>query len=113
MSKDEKCGHVNRHSYGVNHKLDNLACEKAAGHDGLHGALHDEETSRLGEGVSAEQAAQFEYIELPPQYAGQAPRGIYKGRIWREWSDAAGTPAKDIVPVSPGIEIIQADLSKF
>lgn len=71
----ELCGHINRHSNGVDGKPDNLACEKPLGHSGNHGAMHEELRS-FGEG------------------GGTEPKGF----TWREWLDIAGTPVDQIKP---------------
>lgn len=61
--ESKKCGHVNKQSYGLDGKLDNLRCALEKGHSGDHFAKHEE----LHEGVELEAEA--------------------------FWGDAAGEPA--------------------
>lgn len=100
MAEKDQCGHVNKHSY--NHEgLDELACTKPKDHEGLHGALHYERARKISAMLTNEEAEKFTRREIDGEL-------MHEGEIYREWSDIAGTPADEIVPVSPGIEIIQS-----
>lgn len=80
MSSAGKCGHINRHSRGVRGAPDNLACTKDRGHDGNHGAEHDEYAmSDVGE------------IEV-------GGKRFTHVRVWREWGNAAGIEPGKIIP---------------
>ena len=73
--EEELCGHINRHSYGPDGKLDNLKCTLPKGHPGNHRALHEEYRSYNA------------MVETTP-----------KPDNWREWTDDAGIPADQIKP---------------
>ena len=76
-----KCGHINRHSLGLDNKADNLACTRDRGHDGLHGADH------------------LELVESTAANAEAIGRKRYeRKKVFREWSDQAGTPVSQIQP---------------
>jgi hypothetical protein len=78
------CGHINRHSIGIDNKPDNPACDLPKGHAGDHHGVHkmkvererfyERETGRL---------LKIEYDEAEAE---------------THWSDMAGTPVKDIKP---------------
>ena len=68
------CGHINRHSYGINGELDNISCTLPAGHSGDHGAPHLERD--YGEGGAV----------------------TWEGERWADWTDMAGTPADQLKP---------------
>ena len=80
----EICGHVNRHSYGVDRELDNITCDLPKGHDGDHSAMHDElqktENVKIVDGTEVVSVT-YETI--------QQRRG---------WTDMAGTPVSQITP---------------
>lgn len=90
----ELCGHINRHSYGVNGKLDNLSCEKEKGHEGNHGAWHFER--HYGPALQD---------DINPRI--YHPQLSWEGDRWTEWNDDAGTPVELIkpkpLPRKPGI----------
>lgn len=79
------CGHINRHSIGMDGVLDNLACERELGHDGDHGAWHYE----IHFGPSLRD-------EVNPRI--MHPQINFEGDVWGEWSDMAGTPVSEIKP---------------
>lgn len=72
------CGHINKHSKNMAGELDNLACEKDAGHDGNHGAHHLQ--------------------RLPADGGKILLVGGKEEKVWTEWNDAAGTLASEIKP---------------
>ncbi len=45
-AKKEVCGHINKHSFGVDGKPDNPVCFLKPGHDGLHRGKHFRRTFR-------------------------------------------------------------------
>lgn len=92
------CGHINRHSYGADGKLDNLKCTLEKGHDGLHQAEHYEVATQL--------SASYEGGEFRSTIVDG--KEVYEATVVRQWSDAAGIPAKEISPGNPGVQIIQA-----
>lgn len=94
------CGHVNKHSFGIDGKPDNLQCTLEKGHEGLHSALHHEEGTQLSGMLDTSEQETFEWNE---------ERKVYEGYILRHWDDMAGIPAKDIKPRNPGEEILNAD----
>jgi hypothetical protein len=100
MPKAEKCGHINRHSIGVDGKPDNLECTLDSGHPGAHSAPHHEIAKQLSGTLEDEDRDVFEtkYDEQGELY--------YEGHPLRSWTDAAGIPAKEIKPVSPGLELV-------
>jgi hypothetical protein len=79
----ELCGHVNRHSMGVDGLPDNMTCFRPKGHDGLHRGkhlvrftVHQKDGKRIiGEVVRQELVQES------------------------EWSDGAGIPFEDTPPV--------------
>lgn len=76
-----KCGHVNRHSLGLDNQPDSLACARDSGHDGLHGAAH------------------LEFVESTAAAAETIGRKRYeRKKVYREWSDMAGIPVSQIQP---------------
>ena len=77
-----KCGHLTRHSHGIDGKHDNLACTREPGHDGNHGAEH------------------LELVESPVGTIEIGRKKYVKKNIYREWSDVAGTPVSQI-PLQP------------
>jgi hypothetical protein len=94
------CGHVNRHSFGVDGKPDNLQCTLPKGHDGLHSAQHYEGGTQLSGMLSADDLEAFVWNEETERY---------EGIILRHWNDMAGIPAKDIKPAKPGETLLNAD----
>lgn len=87
---NELCGHVNRHSFDTDHKLDNLTCDLPTGHTGDHSALHMElqrtENANIIDGK--------EVISVT----------FEKFAVRRGWNDMAGTPTSEIpapAPVNP------------
>lgn len=97
-----KCGHVNRHSVDVNGQFDDLKCVLEKGHEGLHEAPHFERATQLSNGLTSEQADEFTVT------VDEKGKTWYEGTITRQWSDAAGVPAKDIKPRSPGEHLVQS-----
>lgn len=97
-----KCKHVNRHSYGIDGKLDNLECVLEEGHDGLHEAPHYEVATQLSGTLDEEDTSTFNVV------TDKNGNVYYEGTVTRRWSDAAGVPAKDIKPESPGVHLVQA-----
>ena len=75
-----KCGHINRHSLGIKGMPDDLACELDPGHPGNHKAMH------------------MEYVPDDKGDTIISKRPHLLKKVEREWSDMAGTPAKDIMP---------------
>lgn len=90
--QDNLCGHINRHSYGADGKLDNLSCTRAKGHDGDHGAMH------------------YEVHHAPP-YRDEFNSRIVKSEVmaegeqWTAWLDIAGTPVGEIKPDLTSIDL--------
>lgn len=97
------CGHINRHSYGVDGKPDELSCDLPLGHEGNHGAWHYEEGTQLSSMLTDDESQKFEV-----KYMDDDGKPLYAGTIRREWNDMAGIPANEIKPNTPGIEIINA-----
>lgn len=97
------CGHINRHSFGVDGEPDNLACERPKAHLGNHGADQLQRSRNLGEALSPSMTASFK----PVLHKETGERLYYEGKIWSEWGDLAGTPADEIVPMKPGETMIE------
>jgi len=95
----ELCGHINRHSLGLDGKPDNLACTLPKGHTGNHSAEHYEVATQVSGMLEDVQSMEF----------NQLPDGKMEITTLREWGDMAGIPAKDIVPARPGVELLNAD----
>lgn len=102
MAKAEKCGHINRHSVGVDGKPDNLECTLPAGHSGPHSAPHHEVAKQMSASLAGNSADQFEPV------VDQLGNVLYEGNPVRYWTDAAGVPANEIVPASPGQHLVEA-----
>lgn len=109
MAREKKCGHKNIHVEP------NLVCEKPLGHEGNHGATEKVKTLQLSAMLDEHEASKFtpEPAFLPDgvtpildAYGNQ--RVLYTGETYSEWSDLAGTPADQIKPGSPGIQVIQS-----
>jgi hypothetical protein len=98
-----KCGHVNKHSLGVDRKPDNLACTLEKGHEGNHSALHFESSTQLSPMLSEAEQNKYNIID------GDDGKTYYEGYIERHWTDDAGIPASEIKPRSPGEQLINAD----
>lgn len=96
------CGHVNMHSLDTNGKPDNLKCVLEKGHEGLHEAPHFERATQLSHGLAGGEADEFDMA------VDEKGRTWYEGTITRQWSDAAGIPAKDIKPSNPGEHLVQS-----
>jgi len=122
---EEKCGHINKHSHDEYGKLDDLACDLEQGHGGDHSAMHFERATKFSEALTQKEAEKFIYMMACPTckkfkvggaycpdcltaFPENTPH-YYEGEIRREWNDAAGTLASEIVPISPGIEVISSD----
>lgn len=101
--KDNICTHVNVHILGEKGKPVNLRCEKEAGHLGLHGAKYHHVVKQFGGMVSTEEVEKYELVE------DEEGNTFYEADLFVEWSDLAGTPTKDIKPVSPGQHLVNAD----
>ena len=87
VEKEKVCGHINRHSYGVDGKLDNLACVLPTGHRGDHSAPHVEES-----------------ITHMREKTGRITGEIRdKKTVTAFWGDMAGTPV-DQIPVPKEIK---------
>lgn len=98
-----KCGHVNKHSRGVDGKPDNLECHLEAGHSGPHEAYHFESTTQLSPMLTEEEQNKFEIVEKDDG------KTYYEGKLLRHWTDMAGTPTNEIIPGSPGVQLENAD----
>lgn len=123
-----ECGHVNRHSYDYQGNLDNLECTQEKGHGGDHSAMHFERGTRFS--TEMQDTSAFKYMrackkckkfvsgeksycqECFEPFPEKTPH-YYEGEILVHWNAAAGRLASEIVPDSPGIEIIPADRSLF
>lgn len=94
----EVCGHVNRHSVGLDKKLDNMSCDLRPGHHGDHEGWHTEyqrhDETRIVKGEE-ETFAVYEAVD-----------------IRRQWSDAAGIPVAEIPPPPPPEQPTMAALDK-
>jgi hypothetical protein len=107
MSEEKKekevvlCGHVNRHS-----PEPHLVCTLEKGHIGNHRATKLVKASQLSGLLEEDMLSLYEYKE------DENGVGWYVGDIPSEWSDIAGTPVSEIVPASPGIEIIDYEQQK-
>ena len=119
-----ECGHVNKHSYDYLGEPDNLKCALEKGHGGDHSAIHFERGTQFS--TELQDTSAFKYMrackkckkfvsgeksycqECFESFAENTPH-YYEGDIEVFWNDKAGIPASEIVPNSPGIEIIQAD----
>lgn len=116
-----KCGHVNKHSYDHRGNLDDLECTLDKNHGGDHSAMHFERGTQFSSGakdltymkackkckkfVSGKKSYCQKCFEPFPE---NAPH-YYEGEIKVFWKDAAGTPVDEIVPRSPGVEVLNAD----
>ncbi len=116
-----KCGHVNKHSYDYQGNLDDLKCALDKDHGGEHSAMHFERGTQFSSEaqdlkykrackkckkfVSGEKSYCQECFEPFPENTPY----YYEGEIEVFWKDAAGTPVSEIVPNSPGIEVLNAD----
>jgi hypothetical protein len=78
----ELCGHINRHSYGIDGQLDNLACDLPKGHAGDHSAMHKEVNVSHMRDVNRKVTGEI--------------RNEYKVRAY--WGDAAGIPVGQLPP---------------
>lgn len=92
------CGHVNRHSVGLDKKLDYMLCDKPPGHSGDHEGDHlewekHEETSI----VHGEEEIRVFYAEVV---------------LRRQWNDAAGVEVKNIPPPVAAPQLSLADLER-
>ena len=84
------------HSFGIDGKPDELACEKDEGHDGNHGAMHLERGQNLLSEVRPEEAKNLRQVVVetktiivegkPKEVGGKQ---VYECEIFREWGDAA------------------------
>lgn len=80
VKKETKCGHVNKHHYGSDGRLQDISCELLKGHDGDHKAV---------------------YMKLIPDHITNN-KGVVIEEHYREqlaetyWGDMAGTPASAI-----------------
>lgn len=102
MAKAEKCGHINRHSIGVDGKPDNLECTLPAGHSGPHSAPHHEIAKQMSASLAGGSADEFEPVR--DEYGNV----LYEGTPVRSWGDAAGIPPGEIVPGSPGQHLVES-----
>src|SRR3990167_7257259 len=75
------CGHVNKHYYGLNGKLEDLTCTLEGGHTGDHSALH---RRKVGTPVTDEKGRVISTTYEEVETLGA-------------WNDAAGTPAANII----------------
>lgn len=90
--QDNLCGHINRHSYGADGKLDNLSCTLPKGHDGLHSALHYER--KFGQPYRDEVNPRIIRNDV-----------MEEGEYLVDWRNEAGTPANEIVPDMSTIDV--------
>jgi hypothetical protein len=100
-----KCGHINKHAYGVDGKPIDLKCELEEGHTGNHRAMHKQKTTKISATLSAEDALKFKQVE-------ENGKTYYVAELPVEWNDMAGTPVDEIVPGSPGVQVIQSDFAQ-
>jgi len=87
---EELCGHVNRHSFGTDRKLDNMVCDLLKGHTGDHSGVHDE----------------LVRVENASIVDGREVTSVTYETVQRRcsWNDMAGTPVAELpkpVPVAP------------
>jgi|SaaInl7_135m_RNA_FD_contig_41_761687_length_3531_multi_14_in_0_out_0_4 hypothetical protein len=95
------CGHVNKHS-----PKPFVKCKLIKGHEGNHKGVSPVRTSQLSPHLSNEE---FEKYEIETDENGLT---WHVGEIESEWNDIAGTPANEIIPRSPGVEIIDSASQK-
>ena len=95
-----ECGHVNRHSFGMDGKPDNLACTLEKGHTGDHCAVHDERATSISGALTPEEMNNYKDAIIDG-------KKYYVASVNRFWKDIAGTPANEIKPGSPGEELVQ------
>jgi hypothetical protein len=82
------CGHINRHSHGIDNKPDNLSCTMPLGHTGDHGALHKE--------ASYSSVTVKDTDRSKPRPTGK--HNIIEYEVFAYWNDMAGTPVDQIKP---------------
>ena len=86
VKKPALCGHVNRHSLGVNNKLDNLKCDLKNGHSGDHSGVHTElQRAEDTQIINGEEVIKVTYEKVD---------------VRRGWTAMAGTPVSEM-PVPP------------
>ncbi len=98
------CGHVNKHSYGEDGKLDYLSCTLPPGHAGDNTADHLEAAKELHPDMTAAQMKRFEEVIDP-----KTGEPTYRGMVERSWGEMAGIPVEEIKPSSPGEELLSSD----
>lgn len=81
------CGHINRHSIGLDRKPDNVACDKPKGHNGDHEGEH-EEYIKFYE-TTIENGVEITRVKLVAE----------KRRV--QWGDMAGIPFDKIPRPAP------------
>jgi len=87
MADAKKCGHINRHSIGLDRKLDNLECDLPQGHEGNHQGNHKEyQKTEDVKIVNGEETITIRYKEV---------------EVRRGWTDMAGTPVSEIPVPDP------------
>ena len=92
----ELCGHVNRHSFGTDRKLDNLTCDLLPGHTGDHSAIHKElQRTENAEIIDGKEVTEVTYEEV---------------EIRRGWGDMAGTPVSEIPTPPPAGPLTMLEL---
>ena len=111
----ETCGHINKHSYGTDGKLDNLACDLPAGHTGNHSGQHLERAKHQIAGMTEEV-----FVDVEKEVIANGRRQIivegqrlWQGLVRAEWNDQAGTLASEIVPVNLGTEVISGEMEEI
>jgi len=77
------CGHINRHSKGIDGKLNYLSCDLEPEHEGFHSAIHY--TRRLGMSYRDEDNQRKVIRDIE-----------FEGEERVTWTDMAGTPVEDI-----------------
>jgi hypothetical protein len=94
----ELCGHVNRHSLGLDKKQDGLACDLRKGHHGDHEGWHIEyEKHEVTKIVKGEEETNIVYEPV---------------QVRRQWGDAAGVPVSEIPAPPPVSQPTMASLEQ-